>query len=95
MSKIFFCIKEKNFYFHDFSEPAHSSGAAYKCHICHSTYSHPGNFKQHLLKHEREKRGMSGNDGSHLSNVLQSAFGEWDGNYYRYLRLFCLYIPNS
>ena len=58
-----------------FSEPAHSSGNAYKCHICHSTYSHPGNFKQHLLKHEREKRGMSGNDGSHLSNVLQSAFG--------------------
>ena len=50
-------------------------GSLYQCHICQSTYSHPGNFKQHLLKHEREKRGMSGNDGSHLSNVLQSAFG--------------------
>ena len=47
----------------------------YKCNICHSTYSHPGNFKQHLLKHEREKRGMSG-DSNHLNSVLQSAFGE-------------------
>ena len=73
-----FLVTKKDSYFRNFSEPAHSSGAAYKCHICHSTYSHPGNFKQHLLKHEREKRGMSGNDGSHLSNVLQSAFGEWD-----------------
>ncbi len=26
----------------------------YTCAICHSTYSHPGNFKQHLGKHERE-----------------------------------------
>ena len=48
----------------------------YKCHVCHSTYSHPGNFKQHLLKHEREKRGAGANsEGSHLNSVLQSAFG--------------------
>ena len=47
----------------------------YKCNICHSTYSHPGNFKQHLLKHEREKRGLSG-DSNHLNSVLQSAFGK-------------------
>merc|ERR1719195_141174 len=57
-------------------EASSATGNSYKCHICHSTYSHPGNFKQHLLKHEREKRGMSGNDGSHLSNVLQSAFAD-------------------
>ena len=31
-----------------------SAANAYQCNICHSTYSHPGNFKQHLLKHERE-----------------------------------------
>merc|ERR1719410_122020 len=57
-------------------EASSATGNSYKGHICHSTYSHPGNFKQHLLKHEREKRGMSGNDGSHLSNVLQSAFAD-------------------
>ncbi len=27
---------------------------SYTCAICHSSYSHPGNFKQHLGKHERE-----------------------------------------
>ena len=54
-----------------------SSGSnLYKCNICHSTYSHPGNFKQHLLKHEREKRGLSG-DSNHLNSVLQSAFGKY------------------
>ena len=52
----------------------------YKCNICHSTYSHPGNFKQHLLKHEREKRGLSG-DSNHLNSVLQSAFGKIKQNY--------------
>lgn len=52
-----------------------SSGSLYKCNICHSTYSHPGNFKQHLLKHEREKRGLSG-DSNHLNSVLQSAFAD-------------------
>ncbi len=26
----------------------------YTCEFCRSTYSHPGNFKQHLGKHERE-----------------------------------------
>lgn len=52
-------------------------GSLYQCHICQSTYSHPGNFKQHLLKHEREQRNMSSNiEGSHLNNVLQSAFAD-------------------
>ena len=31
----------------------------YTCHICRSTYSHPGNFKQHLGKHERETGAVS------------------------------------
>merc|ERR1712025_1351426 len=49
----------------------------YQCHICHSTYSHPGNFKQHLLKHEREQRLMvNNNESSHLNSVLQSAFAD-------------------
>ena len=66
-----------NLSFTNVSVPTSSSnGNSYKCHICHSTYSHPGNFKQHLLKHEREKRGMAGSDGSHLNSVLQSAFGK-------------------
>ena len=52
-------------------------GSLYQCHICQSTYSHPGNFKQHLLKHEREQRNMSSNiEGSHLNSVLQSAFAD-------------------
>merc|ERR1719471_1975135 len=59
-----------------FESSSASGGNNYKCHICHSTYSHPGNFKQHLLKHEREKRGMAGSDGSHLNSVLQSAFAD-------------------
>lgn len=52
-------------------------GSLYQCHICQSTYSHPGNFKQHLLKHEREQRNMSSNvEGNHLNSVLQSAFAD-------------------
>jgi len=53
-----------------------SSANAYQCNICQSTYSHPGNFKQHLLKHEREKNNSKARDNNHLSNVLQSAFAE-------------------
>lgn len=34
-----------------FADPAAS---VYTCEFCRSTYSHPGNFKQHLGKHERE-----------------------------------------
>ena len=30
------------------------SASVYTCEFCRSTYSHPGNFKQHLGKHERE-----------------------------------------
>ncbi|XP_040571297.1 uncharacterized protein [Lepeophtheirus salmonis] len=58
----------------------------YSCEICKSTYSHPGNFKQHLLKHEREANGLGknknrnsmqgSNSNSHLNNVLHSAFAD-------------------
>jgi len=70
---------------HVFSTPPglHNGGGydsvsnMYQCHICHSTYSHPGNFKQHLLKHEREQRLMvNNNESSHLNSVLQSAFAD-------------------
>ena len=33
---------------------ADPASSVYTCEFCRSTYSHPGNFKQHLGKHERE-----------------------------------------
>merc|ERR1719412_2542125 len=35
-------------------EASSATGNSYKCHICHSTYSHPGNFKQHLASHNKQ-----------------------------------------
>jgi len=54
------------------------SSNVYHCTICNSTYNHPGNFKQHMLKHEREARGRidRGSDANHLNAVLQSAFAD-------------------
>ena len=53
------------------------SSNLYQCTICNSTYNHPGNFKQHMLKHEREARNRleRGSEANHLNSVLQSAFG--------------------
>jgi hypothetical protein len=51
----------------------------YICPVCQCTYTHPGNFKQHLLKHEREQQQQQQQrplESSHLNNVLQSAFGK-------------------
>jgi hypothetical protein len=49
----------------------------YICPVCQCTYTHPGNFKQHLLKHEREQQQQQRPlESSHLNNVLQSAFGK-------------------
>ena len=51
----------------------------YTCHVCNSNYNHSGNFKQHLLKHERESGSISATlvaqvgGNPHLTNVLQSA----------------------
>lgn len=54
------------------------SSNVYHCTICNSSYNHPGNFKQHMLKHEREARGRidRGSDANHLNAVLQSAFAD-------------------
>merc|ERR1740137_264541 len=49
---------------------------SYVCSVCQSSYTNKGNFKQHVLKHEREKRGISGSEGNHLNSVLQSAFAD-------------------
>merc|ERR1719195_369085 len=35
-------------------EASSATGNSYKCHICHSTYSHPGNFKQHMASHNKQ-----------------------------------------
>jgi hypothetical protein len=54
----------------------------YICPVCQCTYTHPGNFKQHLLKHEREQQQQQQQrplESSHLNNVLQSAFGKQQG----------------
>ena len=55
------------------------SGTLYHCSICNSSYNHPGNYKQHMLKHEREQRGRTERnpESNHLNSVLQSAFGEF------------------
>ena len=51
----------------------------YNCHVCKSNYNHSGNFKQHLLKHERESGSISATlvaqagQNPHLTSVLQSA----------------------
>ena len=51
----------------------------YTCHVCNSNYNHSGNFKQHLLKHERESGSISATlvaqvgGNPHLTSVLQSA----------------------
>ena len=56
------------------------------CPVCQCTYSHAGNFKQHLLKHEQQQQGQQQQrpladrstleSASHLNHVLQSAFGK-------------------
>ena len=54
----------------------------YTCHVCNSNYNHSGNFKQHLLKHERESGSISATlvaqagANPHLTNVLQSAMAD-------------------
>jgi DNA-directed RNA polymerase subunit RPC12/RpoP len=54
----------------------------YTCHVCNSNYNHSGNFKQHLLKHERESGSISATlmaqtgSNPHLTNVLQSAMAD-------------------
>ncbi|CAB4066875.1 unnamed protein product [Lepeophtheirus salmonis] len=49
----------------------------YICEICKSTYSHPGNFKQHLLKHEREANGLGKNKNR---NSMQGSNNHGDRN---------------
>ena len=50
--------------------------------MCNSNYNHSGNFKQHLLKHERESGSISATlvaqagSNPHLTNVLQSAMAD-------------------
>ena len=62
-----------------FSDPQTS---LYTCHVCNSNYNHSGNFKQHLLKHERESGSISATlvaqagSNPHLTNVLQSAMAD-------------------
>jgi len=50
----------------------------YHCAVCNSTYNHPGNFKQHMLKHDREQKNRieRNPESNHLNSVLQSAFAD-------------------
>jgi hypothetical protein len=54
-----FLIGKVYSFYHVFIFYLDPAASVYTCEFCRSTYSHPGNFKQHLGKHERESGCVS------------------------------------